>query len=126
IPVGTIDTRNAPRDAHLRSADFFDVENHPVMTFKGKRVDGDTNKSFRLIGDLTIRGTTREIVLDVTNEGRGNDPWGNERIGFRASGKLNRQDFGLKWNVALEAGGVTVGDEVKISLDVEIMRPANA
>ena len=123
IPVATITTRNAQRDAHLRSADFFDAEHHPVMTFKGKRIDGDIGSAFRLIGDLTVRGTTREIVLNVKNEGAGPDSWGNERMGFSASGKLNRQDFGLKWNVALEAGGVTVGDEVKISLDLEIMRP---
>ena len=123
IPVATITTRNAQRDAHLRSADFFDAEHHSVITFKGKRIEGDIAGKFRLVGDLTMRGTTREIVLDVKNEGSGSDAWGNERIGFSATAKLNRQDFGLKWNVALEAGGVTVGDEVKISLDVEIMRP---
>jgi polyisoprenoid-binding protein YceI len=96
------------------------------MTFKGKRIAGDVNGAFRLTGDLTIRGITREIVLDVTNEGSVNDPWGNERLGFTAHAKLNRLDFGLKWNVALEAGGVTVGDEVKISIDAQIMRPIAA
>lgn len=126
IPVATVNTRAEQRDAHLRSADFFDAEKHPMMTFKGKRVDGNVAAKFRLIGDLTIRGITREIVLDVTNEGSGRDPWGNERIGFTATGKLNRLDYGLKWNVALEAGGVTVGDEVRITIDVEIMRPLAA
>jgi len=126
IPVATVDTRVGPRDNHLRSPDFFDVEKHPWMTFKGKRIEGKIDGKFKLIGDLTIRGTTHEIVLDVTREGIGRDAYGNERMGFSATAKLNRFDFGLKWNMALEAGGVTVGEEVKISLDVEIMRPLAA
>lgn len=126
IPVATVSTHVEKRDAHLRSADFFDAENHPWMTFKGTRIEGDIHRAFRLFGDITIRGTTRAIVFDVTNEGEGRDPWGNERMGFSATAKLNRQDFGLKWNVALEAGGVTVGDEVKISVDIEILRPLDA
>jgi polyisoprenoid-binding protein YceI len=126
IPVATVDTHAAQRDAHLRSPDFFDAENHPWMTFKGKRIEGDIGRTFRLFGDITIRGTTREIVFDVTKEGEGRDPWGNERMGFSAKAKLNRFDFGLKWNMALEAGGVTVGEEVKISIDVEILRPLAA
>jgi polyisoprenoid-binding protein YceI len=126
IPVATVDTRSGQRDAHLRSADFFDAEQHPWMTFKGKRIQGDITREFRLIGDLTIRGTTREIVLSVTHQGTRRDPWGNERMGFSATAKLNRFDFGLKWNMALEAGGVTVGEEVKISIDVEIARPIAA
>lgn len=123
IPVATIDTRNAQRDAHLRSADFFDVENHPTMTFKGKRVKGDMSKQFKLVGDLTIRGVTREVTLDVTAEGGGPDPWGNDRLGFSANGKVNRQEFGLRWNQLLETGGVAVGDEIKIIINTEIMRP---
>ncbi|MGQ0643711.1 MAG: YceI family protein [Gemmatimonadaceae bacterium] len=126
IPVATVDTRVAQRDAHLRSADFFDAENFPWMTFKGKRIEGSIGGNFRLIGDLTIRGTAREIVLAVTSEGSGKDPYGNERMGFSATAKVNRLDFGLKWNMALEAGGVTVGDEVKISIDAEILRPLAA
>ena len=123
IPIATITTRDAKRDAHLKSPDFFDAENHPWMTFKGKRVVQGVKGKFTLIGDLTIRDVTREIQLAVTHEGSGSDPWGNERMGFSATGRLNRQDFGLKWNMALEAGGVLVGDDVKISLDVEILRP---
>ena len=123
IPVKTIDTRNAQRDAHLRSADFFDAEHFPQMTFKGKRIDGDVAGKFKLIGDLTIRGTTREVALDVTAEGGGPDPWGNDRLGFSATGAVNRQEFGLRWNQLLEGGGLTVGDEIKIIINTEILRP---
>ena len=123
IPVATIDTRNAQRDAHLRSPDFFDAESYPTIAFKGKRLEGDMDRNFRLIGDLTMRGITREIVLNVTREGAGPDPYGNERMGFSATAKVNRQDFGLRWNAALETGGVVVGDEVRISIDVELVRP---
>jgi polyisoprenoid-binding protein YceI len=123
IPVATIDTRSEQRDAHLRSADFFDAEHHPAITFSGRRVVGDPREGFRLIGDLTIRGVTREIALDVTTEGHGPDPWGNERVGYSASGKLERKDFGLTWNQLLETGGVAVGDTVKITINTELMRP---
>lgn len=123
IPVATIDTRNAQRDAHLRSADFFDAEHHPTMTFKGKRIEGDIDGEFRLIGDLTIRGHTREVTLDVTAEGSGPDPWGNDRLGFSATGKISRKEFGLLWNQLLETGGVTVGDEIRIIINTELMRP---
>lgn len=126
IPVATVNTRDEKRDAHLKSPDFFDAEKHPWMTFKGTRVVLGAKGKFTLIGDLTIRGVTREIQLAVTHEGSGTDPWGNERMGFSATGRVNRQDFGLKWNVALEAGGVLVGDDVKISLDVELTRPIAA
>lgn len=123
IPVATIDTRNEQRDAHLRSADFFDAEKHPTLTFTGKRVEGDITGNFKLTGSLTIRGVTREITLDGTAEGAGSDPWGNDRLGFSASGKINRKDFGLTWNQALETGGVVVGDEIKIIVNTELMRP---
>ncbi len=125
IPIATIDTRSEQRDAHLRSPDFFDAEKHPLMTFRGKGFAGDVNDSFKLEGDLTIRGNTRPITLDVTTEGRGKDPWGNERIGFSATGKLDRKDYGLTWNQLLETGGVAVGDTVKITINTEIMRPLN-
>ena len=92
------------------------------MHFVSKRVVGDIGDEFKVIGDLTIRGTTREVTLDVSLTGRGMDPWGNERMGFEAKGKISRSEFGLTWNQALEAGGVTVGDEVKISIDVELMK----
>jgi polyisoprenoid-binding protein YceI len=123
IPIATIDTRNEQRDAHLRSADFFDAENHPIMTFKGRRIEGDVSGKFTLIGELTIRGVTREVTLDVTSEGTGPDPWGNDRLGFSATGKINRKDFGLVWNQLLETGGVAVGDEIKIIINTELMRP---
>lgn len=124
IDVNSIDTRQEMRDNHLKSADFFDAANHPTMHFVSKRIEGDTTGKFRAIGDLTIRGTTRETTLDVTNEGRGNDPWGGVRAGFSATGKISRESFGLKWNQALEAGGVAVGDEVKLTLDFELVRQA--
>ena len=122
IDASSIDTRTEQRDAHLRSADFLDVENHPKIRFVGKRVEGDLDGDFRLVGDLTIRGTTRETVLDVTNEGRARDPWGGERAVFSAKTKINRAEFGLTWNQALETGGVLVGEDVKISLDVELVK----
>jgi len=124
IPVATVDTREEKRDAHLRSADFFEAEKHPTMTFRGRAVDGDVDGSFRLKGDLTIRGVTRPVTLDVALEGRGLDPWGNERRGYSASGKLDRRDFGLLWNQALETGGVVVGNDVKITINTELTRPA--
>ena len=122
IDVSSIDTRQEARDTHLRSADFFDVENHPTMHFVSTRVDGDINGEFRVVGNLTIRGVTRPVTLDVNAEGRGMDPWGKERMGFSAAGKIRRGDFGLNWNQALEAGGVVVGDEVKLSIDAELIR----
>ena len=123
IPTATVDTRVEQRDQHLRSADFFDVAKHPVMTFRGRRVIGSVNDSFQLVGDLTIRGITREVTLDVTLEGSGTDPWGNERRGYAATGRVDRRDFGLLWNQALETGGVVVGDQVKIVINTELMRP---
>lgn len=122
IPIATIDTRNEQRDAHLRSADFFDAEHHPTMSFKGRRIEGDIRSRFKLVGDLTIRGITREVTLTVTAEGAGPDPWGNDRLGFSATGRINRKDFGLMWNQLLETGGVAVGDEIKIIINTELMR----
>ena len=119
VKTASIDTRQEQRDAHLRSPDFFDAENFPVIAFHGTSVDGDTESDFRLTGDLTIRGVTREITLDVTKEGQGSDPWGGMRAAFSAKGKIDRRDFGLTYNQVLEAGGVVVGDEIKISVDVE-------
>ncbi|HEY3934123.1 MAG TPA: YceI family protein [Gemmatimonadales bacterium] len=123
VPIDTIDTRNAQRDAHLRSADFFDAEHFPTMTFKGRHIEGDITKSFKLIGELTIRGTTRDVTLDVTSEGNGPDPWGNDRLGFSATATINRTDFGLLWNQLLETGGVAVSDQIKIIINTELMRP---
>lgn len=119
IGAASIDTRQGQRDGHLRSPDFFDVEKFPTIDFKGTRVDGDVSGDFKLYGDLTIRDVTREIVLNVTNEGSVVDPWGNPRIGFSAKGKIDRRDYGLTWNQALETGGFVVSDDIKISVDVE-------
>lgn len=121
LKAATIDTRIEQRDQHLRSADFLDVENFPTITFRSKRIDG-SREEFKLYGDLTIRGTTREIVLDVTFEGKQKDPWGGERVGFTAKGKLDRREFGLTWNQALEAGGVVVGNEIRVTIDIEAVR----
>lgn len=122
ISIATIDTHNEQRDAHLRSPDFFDADKHPLMTFKSKRIDGDINSEFKLTGDLTIRGNTREVTLEGEFQGRARDPWGGERMGFNASGKINRKDFGLHWNQALDAGGWVLGDDIKISIDVELVK----
>ena len=122
IDVTSIDTRQEMRDNHLRSPDFFDVATHPKMHFVSKKIVGDITDEFKVIGDLTIRGNTHDVTLDVTLTGRGNDPWGNERAGFEAKGKISRSQFGLTWNQGLETGGVVIGDEVKISIDVELIK----
>ena len=118
IDAASIDTRNEDRDQHLRSGDFFDVENHPSLTFRSTRVE-KADDGLRITGDLTIRGETREVTLDAEELGRGTDPWGNPRVAFRAGTKIDRKDFGLTWNQALEAGGVLVGNEVSIELEVQ-------
>ncbi len=119
IETASIDTRQAQRDEHLRSPDFFDAATWPSIRFVGKRVEAQDGDEFKLVGDLTIRDVTRELTLDVTSEGAVRDPWGNNRIGFSASGKIDRREFGLVWNQVLEAGGIAVGDTIKISVDVE-------
>ncbi len=123
IPVATVDTRVAQRDQHLRSADFFDAERFPTITFVGRKVDGDVTGTFRVVGDLTIRDVTREVTLDVTAEGETTDPWGNDRLGFSATGAIDRTAFGLTYNQVLETGGVMVGEQVRISINVELVRP---
>jgi polyisoprenoid-binding protein YceI len=122
ISAAGIDTRSEQRDGHLRSADFFDVEKYPSLTFRGRKIEGDLTGDFTLTGDLTIKDVTREVVLDVTAEGRNRDPWGGERAAFSATTKINRKDFGLTWNQGLETGGVLVGDEVKISIDLQLVK----
>jgi polyisoprenoid-binding protein YceI len=121
LKAASIDSRTTQRDDHLRSADFLDVAKYPDIKFRSTRIDGDKNE-FKLTGDLTIRDVTRPITLDVTFEGETKDPWGGERAGFSAKGKFDRRDFGLTWNVALEAGGLTVGNEIKINLEVEAIK----
>ncbi len=121
INVNTINTREPDRDKHLKSADFFDAENYPAITFKSKRAEKGAD-GLKLTGDLTIRGATREVTLEVEGPTPPvKDPWGFTRVGASASTKINRKDFGLTWNQALETGGVMVGDEVKITLDVELI-----
>lgn len=125
IAAASIDTGVADRDAHLRSADFLDVENHPTITFRSKRVEGAARKEgdkFRLVGDLTIRGTTMEVTLDAQYEGTGKDPWGGIRSGARAAGSIDRRDWGLKWNQALETGGILVANEVRIEVEVQAVK----
>ena len=122
IDAASIDTRESQRDAHLKSADFFHVEEHPKLIFKSKRVTDVKGDKFKLVGDLTIHGVTREVTLDVTSGGRGKDPWGGERSAFSATTSIKRGDYGLTWNQALEAGGILVGDDIKISLDVELVK----
>lgn len=122
IDAASIDTREAQRDAHLRSSDFLDAETFPTITYRSRRIEPLTEGHFRVIGDLTIRNVTQEVALDTTLEGRMPDPWGHERAGYSATTAISRKDFGLQWNVALEGGGVLVADEVKISIDVETVR----
>lgn len=122
IGAASIDTRVEQRDQHLRSADFLDVENHPKITFRSRRMEAAGAERYRVVGDLTIRGTTHEIELDVREEGRGKDPWGGERVGFSVDGRLDRGDYGLRWNQALETGGVLVGEQVKLHIDAEFVK----
>lgn len=121
LKAASLDTRTDQRDQHLRSADFLDVEKFPEIKFRSTRIQGD-KKSFKLTGDLTIRDITRPITLDVEFEGRNRDPWGGERVGFSAKGKIDRREFGLTWNQALETGGVVVGNDIKINLEVEAIK----
>lgn len=122
IDVSTIDTREAQRDAHLRSADFFDVETFPTITFTAAGPIVRKGSEFKLPGQLTMHGVTKDVVLNVNEEGRGKDPWGGERQGFSATATIKRSDFGLTWNQLLEAGGVAVSDDVRISLDLQLVR----
>lgn len=119
IDAASIDTGVADRDNHLRSADFFDAEKHPKLYFKSTSVEAAGGDRFRVHGELSIHGVTREVVLDSEYNGQGKDPWGNQRAAFSATTSVDRRDFGLKWNQALEAGGVLVGEKVEISLEVQ-------
>jgi len=120
LDAATVDTGVEMRDNHLRSADgHFDVEKYPTITFKSKRVEGKAPSDFKVIGDVTIRGKSKEITLDASFNGEGKDPWGNRRVSFSAETKLNRKDYDLTWNQALEAGGFLLGDDVKLEIDLE-------
>jgi len=125
LGVASISTGVDQRDAHLRSADFLDADNHGAITFASKRIEGAVDRpgeTFKLVGDLTIRGTTREVTLEVGYDGRGRDPWGGERVSFSATGKIDRRDFGLTYNQALETGGILVGNEIKLAIEVQAVR----
>ena len=127
IDVNTVDTREPDRDKDLRSERFFDVAHFPTMTFKSKKVEQVAPGKLRVTGELTIRGTTKEVTLDVDGPTAPvKDPWGNQRLAATATTKINRQDYGVKWNAKLDNGGVVVGDEVNITLDVEMVQKTAA
>jgi polyisoprenoid-binding protein YceI len=119
VQAASIDTNERDRDAHLRSADFLDIEKFSTLRFRRTQIARKGTDHFDLIGDLTIRGVTRPVRFDVTLLGKARDPWGNDRVAFEAETTINRKDFGLTWNAALETGGFLVGDDVKISLSVQ-------
>ncbi|MCP9461155.1 MAG: YceI family protein [Nitrospira sp.] len=121
INAASINTNHEKRDAHLRNEDFLDVQRYPTMTYKMKRYDKQGDK-YSVVGDFTLRGVTKEVVLVGTFNGVSQDPWGNLRAGFSAEGKLNRKDFGMVWNKALDSGGLVVGDEVQIRLEIECIK----
>ena len=122
IQATSIDTAEKDRDTHLRSGDFFEVERFPTISFRSKRVVKKSAENYDVTGDLTIRDVTKEITLPVTHLGAAKDPWGNERLGFETETTINRKDFGLKWNAALETGGFLVGDEVRASLSIQAVK----
>ena len=124
IGAASIDTREPQRDAHLRSADFFDTGTYPSITFRSTALRDVTPVGFTLRGDLTIHGVTRPVSLAVVTEGRAGDPWGGQRAGFSATGRIKRSDFGLVWNQVLETGGLAVSDDIKISIDVQLVKQA--
>jgi polyisoprenoid-binding protein YceI len=126
IDASSIDTGVAQRDAHLKSADFFDVEKFPELRFVGKRVQGRSGKDIDVVGDLTIHGVTREVVLHVEQHGQAKDPWGNLRAAFTAKTSIDRKDFGLTYNQLLETGGVMVGDRVEIEAEIEAVKQVEA
>jgi polyisoprenoid-binding protein YceI len=123
IEAATINTREPQRDAHLKSADFFDVEKFPTLSFRSTQVSKRDGEEVSVAGDLSIRGVTRPVTFVVEGPSApAKDPWGNTRIGLSATTKINRKDFGLTWNAALETGGILVGDEVTITLDVQFVK----
>lgn len=123
LKATSIDTRTDQRDQHLRSEDFLNVEKYPEIRFRSTRITGSKDQ-FKLTGQLTIRDVTKEITLDVEYEGQSKDPWGGQRVGFSASGKIDRRDFGLTWNQALETGGLLVGNDIKINIEVQAVKVA--
>ena len=124
LNTASVDTEIADRDGHLKSGDFFDVENFPKITFTGNGLKDLGDDLYELTGDLTIKGVTNSTTLSVEFGGVNADPWGNVKAGFAIAGKINRKDWGLTWNAALETGGVLVGEEVKINCDIELVKKA--
>lgn len=122
--IDSVDTKNEQRDAHLKSDDFFNAEQFPKMTFKSVKIEKNGNDEYTVTGDLTIRDVTKPVQLKVEYNGRTKDPWGQERMGFEVSGKINRKEFGLKWSAVTEAGGLVVADDVKLALNVEMVKQA--
>jgi polyisoprenoid-binding protein YceI len=125
IDAASIDTQVADRDAHLRSPDFLDVARHPEITFVSRRVENGGD-GLRIVGELTLHGVTREVTLQAEFAGTGKDPWGNERAGFSARATLDRRDYGLVWNAALETGGVLVGEKVELTIELEAVKQVDA
>lgn len=122
IDAASVFTNNDDRDSHLKSVDFFDIENHNHLTFTGTRLKKVDDDEYKLTGLLNIKGVSKEVTLDVDFGGINKDPWGNEKAGFSLSGKFNRKDWGLNWNAALETGGVLVSDEVKLTAEVQLIK----
>jgi polyisoprenoid-binding protein YceI len=120
--INSIDTNNADRDNHLKSADFFDADNHPKLTFKASSFTKTDGHNYELTGDLTLRGVTKSVKFPVEFSGLMQDPWGNTKAGLNIDGKINRKDWGLNWNSALETGGVLVGEEVKLNIELQLAK----
>ncbi len=126
IKVDSIDTRNPDRDAHLRTNDFFDMENYPEITFTSTSVEATGDDEFLVTGDLTVRGVTKPVTIDFEHTGAATDPFGNKRVGFEGKTEVNRKDWGINWNATLDAGGVMIGDKVTLEFDVEAIRSDDA
>jgi polyisoprenoid-binding protein YceI len=124
IEAASVNTRDEKRDEHLRSPDFFDAAQHPYLTFKSTKVDVLNSEHAKLHGDLTIRGITKPVTLDVEYNGQSKSPWGTTNYGFSGRTKINRKDYGLEWNVALETGGFLVGDDINIDIELELIKQA--
>ena len=126
VDLASVDTGNADRDAHLRSADFFDIEKHPKMTFVSKSVTANGNGTYAVRGELTIRGIAKEVELQYEHGGEGQDPYGNRKVGGTLSGTIKRSDWGLTWNVALETGGWLVSDKINVEIDLQVAESKEA
>jgi polyisoprenoid-binding protein YceI len=120
--IDSVDTKNTDRDNHLKSGDFFDAENHPKLTFTGKSFNKINENNYELVGDLSIKGVSKEVKLPVEFSGLMQDPWGNTKVGLNIESKINRKEWGLTWNTALETGGVLVGEEVKLNIGLQLAK----